>query len=164
LDPPPPDPKWPAELLPDAARPADTEDDEVRPRLRPTDSPITAISSAAATTLLLPVDSSRRTLGQRACSAILIEADRSGEDVDGLGGEAPTPSEPSVTGGPGVALEAGRAGRVSWGFVGSKSLIRLLFPLAAIPTVPIVPVKALYAACERAKNDPTLRRGSSVLI
>ena len=72
---------------------------------RPTESPTTAHVSAAATTHpLLLFDSNRRTLGQRACLAIVTEADESGEDAGGGGGTAPAPAEVPATDGPDVAL------------------------------------------------------------
>jgi hypothetical protein len=81
---------------------------------QPAESPITAHISAAATMhLLLLFGSDRRTLGRRACLAILTETDESGEDAGGRGGAAPAPPELPATGGPDVALETGRAGRVS---------------------------------------------------
>jgi len=83
---------------------------------QPSESPITAhISAAAAIRPLLLFDSNRRTLGRRAWLAMVTEADESGEDA---GGEAALPELPA-TGGPDVALETGRAGRVSWDLVGS---------------------------------------------
>jgi hypothetical protein len=50
---------------------------------------------------------------------MVAEADESGEDAGGGGGADPAPPELPATGGPDVALETGRAGRVSWGLVGS---------------------------------------------
>src|SRR3979411_921034 len=79
---------------------------------QPAESPITAHISAAATIHpLLLFDSNRRTLGRRACLAMVTEADQSGEDA---GGGAPAPPELPATGGPDVALETGRAERASW--------------------------------------------------
>ena len=87
---------------------------------QPAASPITAhISAAAAIRPLLLPDSNRRTLGRRAWLAMVTEADESGEDAGGGGGASPAPPELPATGGPDVALETGRAGRVSWGLVGS---------------------------------------------
>ena len=87
---------------------------------QPAASPITAhISAAAAIRPLLLSDSNRRTLGRRAWLAMVTEADESGEDAGGGGGAALAPPELAATGGPDVALETGRAGRVSWGLVGS---------------------------------------------
>jgi hypothetical protein len=110
LAPPPPDPRPPAEPLPGTGCPAVPEWGVAQPA----DSPITAHISAAATMhLLLLFGSDRRTLGRRACLAILTETDESGEDAGGRGGAAPAPPELPATGGPDVALETGRAGRVS---------------------------------------------------
>ena len=87
---------------------------------QPAESPITAHISAAAAIRPLPLfDSNRRTLGRHAWLAMVTEADESGEDAGGGGGAAPAPPELPATGGPDVALETGRAGRVSWGLVGS---------------------------------------------
>jgi hypothetical protein len=87
---------------------------------QPAESPITAhISAAAAIRPLLLFDSNRRTLGRHAWLAMVTEADESGEEAGGGGGAAPAPPELPATGGPDVALETGRAGRVSWGLVGS---------------------------------------------
>ena len=87
---------------------------------QPAESPITAHIGAAATIHpLLLFDSTRRILGQRSCLAIVTEADESGEDAGGGGGAAPAPPELPATGGPDVALETGRAGRVSLGLIGS---------------------------------------------
>jgi hypothetical protein len=79
---------------------------------QPAESPITAhINAAALIHPLLLFDSNRRTLGQVACLAMVIEADQSGEDAGG--GAASPPPELPATGGPDVAFEPGRAGRVS---------------------------------------------------
>jgi hypothetical protein len=87
---------------------------------QPAESPITAHISAAATIHpLFLFDSKRRTLGRRACLAMVAEADECGEDAGGGGGADPVAPELPATGGPDVALETGRAGRVSWGVVGS---------------------------------------------
>jgi hypothetical protein len=87
---------------------------------QPAASPITAhISAAAAIRPLLLSDSNRRTLGRRAWPAKVTEADESGEDAGGGGGASPAPPELPATGGRDVALETGRAGRVSWTLVGS---------------------------------------------
>jgi hypothetical protein len=66
------------------------------------ESPTTAHISAAATLLLF--DGNRRTLGRRACSAMVTEADQSGEDADGVDGAAPAATELPATDGPDVAL------------------------------------------------------------
>jgi hypothetical protein len=72
---------------------------------QPAESPITAHISAAATTHpLLLFDSNRRTLGRRACLAMVTEADQSGEDAGGGGGAAPAAPELPATDGPDVAL------------------------------------------------------------
>jgi hypothetical protein len=94
------------------------------------ESPITAHISAAATIHpLLLFDSNRHILGQRACLAMVTEADESGEDAGEGGGAAPAPPELPATDGPDVALETGRAGRVSWGLVGSYSFMMALLLL-----------------------------------
>jgi hypothetical protein len=54
---------------------------------------------------------------------MVAEADESGDDGGGGGGAAPASPELPATGGPDVALETGRAGRVSWGFLGSYSFM-----------------------------------------
>jgi hypothetical protein len=65
---------------------------------QPAESPITAhISAAAPIPPLLLFDSSRRTLGRRACLAMVTDADRSGEDADGGGGAAPVAPELPAT-------------------------------------------------------------------
>jgi hypothetical protein len=73
LDPPPPDPKPPAEPLPDPGRPAVAEGDMAVAEgdmARPTESPITAHISAAATIHpLLLLDSNRRAFGRTAAPA-----------------------------------------------------------------------------------------------
>jgi hypothetical protein len=72
---------------------------------QPAESPITAHISAAATIpSLLLFDSNRRTLGRRACLAMVTEADQSGEDAGGGGGAAPAAPELPATDGPDVAL------------------------------------------------------------
>jgi hypothetical protein len=84
---PPPDPKPPVEALlgvdcsdVDVGGVAVAEEDV----MRPTDSPVTEQMSAAATIqALLLFDSSRRTLGQRACSAPEAEW-RSGRALSGF--------------------------------------------------------------------------------
>jgi hypothetical protein len=81
------------------------------------DSAITAQASAAATIQVIFFDSNRRSLGQRACSAMVTEADESGEDADG--GCAAAAPELSATDGPDIALDTGRAGRASWRPAGS---------------------------------------------
>jgi hypothetical protein len=84
------------------------------------ESPITEHVSAAATIRrFFLFDSNRRTLGRRACLAMDTEADQSGEDAGGGGGATPGRPELPATGAPDVALETGRAGRDSWGLVGS---------------------------------------------
>jgi hypothetical protein len=76
------------------------------------DTPTTPINAAATIHPRFLVDSNRRPLGRRACSAMVAE---SGEDA----GAAPAPPELAAAGGPDVALETERAGRGSWGFAGS---------------------------------------------
>jgi hypothetical protein len=72
---------------------------------QPAESPITgAISAAATTHPLLPFDSNRRTLGRRACLAMVTEADQSGEDADGGAGAAQVAPELPATDGPDVAF------------------------------------------------------------
>jgi hypothetical protein len=69
---------------------------------QPAENPITEHISAAATIpRLFLFDTNRRTLGRRACLAMVTEANESGGDAGGGGGET------------------GRAERVSWGLVGS---------------------------------------------
>jgi hypothetical protein len=124
LDPPPPDPLPPAEPLPgtdcpavDVGGVAVAEEDMARP----TESPITEQTSAAATIqALLLFDSSRRTLGQRACSAPDAEVHLTGGGVGGgVGGAAPPPTALPATDRSDVALDTGRPGKVSSGFVDS---------------------------------------------
>jgi hypothetical protein len=80
----------------------------------PTESPITAHISAAATLRpLLVFDSDRHTFGRCDCLAVVPDADQSGEDPGWGRGEAPAPPEPPAADGPEVALEARRADRVS---------------------------------------------------
>jgi hypothetical protein len=64
------------------------------------ESTIAAATSTAATAHVSFFDSNRRTRGQRACLAMVTEADESG-----------------------VASETGRAGRVSRGLVGWESFM-----------------------------------------
>jgi hypothetical protein len=117
LDPPPPDPRPPAEPLPAAVAEGDVTVVEDAPQA---ESPITAhISAAAMIHRLLRFDSNRRTLGRRSCSGMGTEAAESGEDARGGSGAAPAPPELPATGGPDVVLETGRAGTVSSGLVGS---------------------------------------------
>ncbi|MCW2878078.1 MAG: hypothetical protein JWQ95_2178 [Sphaerisporangium sp.] len=72
---------------------------------QPAESPITPHISAAATIhRLLLFDSNRRTLGRRACLAMVTEADQSGEDAGGGGGAASAAPELPATDGPDVAL------------------------------------------------------------
>src|SRR5260370_31163094 len=95
LDPPPLDPKPPAPP-PGPGCPDVAEGDAVADRgvavaggdvAQPAESPITAHVSAAATIPPpLLFDSNRRTLGRRACSAVVTEADPAGEDAGGVGG------------------------------------------------------------------------------
>src|SRR3982074_2007292 len=81
---------------------------------QPAETPITAhISAAAAIRPLLLFGSNRRTLCRRAWLAMVTEPEESGEDAGGGGGAAPAPPELPATGSPDVALETGRAGRVS---------------------------------------------------
>jgi hypothetical protein len=116
LDPPPPERGPPAELAPEASCPADAEGDDARP----TESPTTGTITAAATIRpLFLFHSNRRTHGRRACLAIVSEADKSCEDAGRSGGAAPASPELPMIDGPDVALETGRAGRVSSGLGGS---------------------------------------------
>jgi hypothetical protein len=92
LDPPPPDAGPPAEPLPDTGCAAVLEEDVAVAEgdvARPTESPITPHSTAAATIhRLFLFDTNRRTRGQRASFAIVTETDPSGEDAGGGGGVA----------------------------------------------------------------------------
>ena len=118
LDPPPPAASLPGPGCPDVAEGdvAVAEGDVAQPA----ESPITAHISAAATIHpLFLFDSNRRTLGRRAWLAMVTEAHESGEDTGGGGGAASAPPELPATGGPDIALETGRARRVSWGLGGS---------------------------------------------
>jgi len=54
------------------------------------------------------------------------EADQSGEEAGGGGGVGPVPPELPAADGSEVALDTGRPERVSWGFVGPKSLMMAL--------------------------------------
>jgi hypothetical protein len=91
------------------------------------ESAITAHSSAAATIHpLILFDSSRPTLGQRACLAVVTEADGSGEGAGrGVGAAPATPELPAIDA-PDIALATGRAGMLSSGRVGSKSVMTAL--------------------------------------
>src|SRR5258706_11747960 len=130
LEPPPPDPGLPEAPLPGTPRPAVAEGDVAGAEAdvagaegdaaQPAESPITAHISAVATIPpLFLFDSNRRSLGRRACLAMVTEADESGEVAGGGGGAAPAPPELPATGGPDVALETGGAGMLSWALVGS---------------------------------------------
>jgi hypothetical protein len=109
LDPPPPDSGPRAAPLPDAGFPAVAEADvlDVLDVPRTTESAITAHASAAATIHVIFFDSNRRSLGQRACLAMVTEADESGQNAGGAGGAAPAPPELPATDGPDVALDTG---------------------------------------------------------
>jgi hypothetical protein len=86
---------------------------------RAVESAITADARAAATIQVIFFDSNRRSLGQRACSVGITEADASGEDASGGGVAAPAPPAFPETEGPEVALDTGSAGRLWWRPVGS---------------------------------------------
>jgi hypothetical protein len=105
LEPPPPEAPLPGPGCPDAAEGDDVAEGDVGPTegdvAQPAASPITA---AAMTHPVRLFDSNRRPLDQRACLAMDTEADWPGEDAGG---------------GPVVALVTGRAGKGSWGLVGS---------------------------------------------
>jgi hypothetical protein len=90
---------------------------------RTTESAITAHANAAAAIHVNFLDSNRRTLGQRACSAVGSEAGEYGEDAGGRQGGASAPPELAATDGPDSALDTGRPGRVSRGLVGSYSFM-----------------------------------------
>jgi hypothetical protein len=130
LDPAPPDADPPATPLPGAGCPAcgDVAVGEAavggEDVARPTETAITAHTSAA-TTIHLPMrfDSNRLTRALCACSARVTDADRCGDGVGGGGGAAAALSDLPATGGSDVALDAGWAGTVSWGFVGSRSFM-----------------------------------------
>jgi hypothetical protein len=83
------------------------------------DSAITAHVSAAAAIHVIFFDSNRRSLGQRAWLAMVTASDLSGEAVGGGGGAAPGPAGLPGIDGPYIALDTGRAARVSCGPVGS---------------------------------------------
>jgi hypothetical protein len=87
---------------------------------RPTESPINGHITAAATIrpILLP-DSNRRTLGGSAGLAVVTEGDRSVEGAGGADRTGVVAPEFPTTFGADVALETGRAGRVSGGLVSS---------------------------------------------
>jgi hypothetical protein len=104
LDPAPPDPGPRAKLLGDVAV---AVGDEVAAQ---PGSPITAHISAAAAIHPLFLFDGRRVQDRRACSVLVVEADRSGEDTGAGGGAAPAGLP--ATDGPDVAL-------VSWGHVGA---------------------------------------------
>jgi hypothetical protein len=100
-------------LDPEPSFAADAEVDVARP----TDSPITGHITAAATIRpIFLLDSNRRTLGRRAC---LAEGTQAGEGAGGAGRTLVVAPEFRATAGADVALETGRAGRVSGGLVGS---------------------------------------------
>jgi hypothetical protein len=116
LDPPLPDPRPPAKPPP-GTKLADVAEGDVA---RATESPIAAQSSAAATIHpLLLFNSDRRTVGHRACLAMVTEVDLSHGDAGWDGGAASVPPEVPATDGYDVALDTRRAGGVWWGIVGS---------------------------------------------
>ena len=118
LDPPPPDPRPPAEPLPAAVGEGDVAVAEDVPQAA--ESPITTlISTTAMIHRILLFDSNRRTPGRRSCLAMVTEAAESGEDAGGGGNTALAPPELPATDVPDVALETGRAGTLSPGIVGS---------------------------------------------
>jgi hypothetical protein len=124
LDAPPPDPLPPAEPLADAGCAGVDE----RDMATPTESPITAHIAAVATAIprRLLVASNRPTLGRRACLAVGAETGKGGGEAGGGGGVAPVPPELRAAERSEVALDTGRPVRVSWGFVGPKSLMTAL--------------------------------------
>jgi hypothetical protein len=77
----------------------------------------TTADTSAAGTIHPPLlfDGPRRTVGRRACLAMVGNGAESGEDA----GADPAPPELPATGGPDVTLETGRPGRVSCWLVGS---------------------------------------------
>jgi hypothetical protein len=84
---------------------------------RPTESPITGHITVAATIRpILLLDGNRLTSDRRACLALVSETDRSDRGAADAGVVTP---ECPVTGGAGIAPEAGRAGRVSGGILRS---------------------------------------------
>jgi hypothetical protein len=94
------------------------------------ETPITAHISAAVTIRRpLLFDGNRRSLGRRSGLAMVTGADESGEDAGGGGVAPPAPPELAATDGPGVALDTGRAAEVSWGVVGSNSLMMAILSL-----------------------------------
>jgi hypothetical protein len=85
---------------------------------QPAESPITAHIGAAATIHpLFLFDSNRRTLGRRACSAVVTDADRSGEDAGGGGDASPAAPELPATDRPDVALTSLRENMETTSFV-----------------------------------------------
>jgi hypothetical protein len=114
MDPPPPDPGPPAKPPP-GTKLADVAEGDVT---RATESPIAAHSSAAATIHpLLLFNSDRRTVGHRACLAVVTEVDLSDGDAGRGGGATSAPPKVPATDGNDVALDTGRAGGVWWGIV-----------------------------------------------
>jgi hypothetical protein len=88
---------------------------------------------------------------------MVTEADESGKDTGGGGGAAPAPPELLTSDGPDIALETGRAGRLSWGLVGSYSVMVALLLLGQLrrvaqATVPAALVRSLWASHEPAKR------------
>ena len=123
FDAPPADPLRPAEPLADAVCAGVDEPDIALP----TDSPITAhmAATAAAVHRRLLVASSRPTQGRRACSAVDAGTGEGGGEAGGGGGLASVPELLAAEGSE-VALDAGRRVRVSWAFVGPRSVMTAL--------------------------------------
>jgi hypothetical protein len=121
FDPWPPDPSCPVELLPTTACTAPAEDDVSRP----TNNPVTEPSSAAATiSPRLRCESDSRVLGWRAGSDMLAEI---GDPDEGASGRVVLPKASTVD--PDGLPDSGSEGRVTWGLVGSWSLMTALLKL-----------------------------------
>jgi hypothetical protein len=107
-----------AELLLGVTCPVVAEEDVERLTVRPIAAHISATAVIHPILRFLRFDSNRRTRGRRWSLAVATEADPSGGDAGGGGGVAAALELPA-TGGSDVAPDAGPAGRVSWGLVGS---------------------------------------------
>jgi hypothetical protein len=74
---------------------------------RTMESAMTAHASAAAAIHVIFIDTTRRTLGQRACLAPPTDADESGGYAGGGGGAELAPAELPAADGPDIALDTG---------------------------------------------------------